>query len=106
MVNPPKSVQPPDNNTSLSTTNTKDVIQKIRLVENPITRSIDFAFQEKYQTEKMSDYKVEIFDHMGSSVYKNQLSPSIDFAQQRRGFYIFVITDGKDYVQKGKLIKN
>jgi len=79
---------------------------KIRLVENPITHSVDFAFYEKHQTEKMSDYKIEIFDHMGSSVYKNQLSPSVDFTQQRPGFYIFVITDGKDYIQKGKLIKN
>lgn len=59
-----------------------------------------------FSGENLEENSIEVYDLQGNVVIgKQTLTSSINLEAQKPGVYIYVITDGKDFRQEGKIIK-
>lgn len=75
-------------------------MMNISVFPNPTTSTVSFT------GEKIEQYQISIYDMYGNTVIKGaRLSREINLKKQKPGTYIYVITDGKGYHQKGRIVK-
>ncbi|HEX8576984.1 MAG TPA: T9SS type A sorting domain-containing protein [Flavobacterium sp.] len=83
-------------NSSKTVTNQGSII----LSPNPTTSII------KFEGENLKDYKISVFNMNGEEILKNlKLDQDLNLENQKKGIYLYVITNEKGFKQEGKIIK-
>ncbi|PWJ97254.1 putative secreted protein (Por secretion system target) [Flavobacterium araucananum] len=79
-----------------------NLVQKDRITVSPNpTKSII-----KFEGTDLNKYQISIFDEKGKEIKINsKIDNAISLEKEKKGIYIYVITDESGYKQKGKIIK-